>query len=206
MLQGGLRLLRAGIRLVPDPTKWEPRVRRSVGVVWAAYALRGAVRGHRVTVMGPLDVENRGRLVLGARVYFLPGVLTTRLKVDAGATLDIGPSSGFAPGATLRAHERITLGYRCLVASQVVIEDAPGAPIIIEDDVWLAHGARVGPGVTIGRGSAVSAGTVVTKDVPPRHLAIGVPARNVRLDTLGRPPDTSRKHVNVGLDSLSPAR
>jgi acetyltransferase-like isoleucine patch superfamily enzyme len=63
------------------------------------------------------------------------------------------------------------------------------------------------PGVTIGRGSAVSAGTVVTKDVPPGHLAIGAPARNVRLDTLGRAPEaTVRKHVNVGLDSPAPAR
>ena len=119
-------------------------------------------------------------------MYFLPGVLTTRLKVHRGARLDIGASSGFAPGAVVRAHHRVRLGAGCLVASQVLIEDAYGAPVTIEDGVWLAHGARIGPGVTIGRGSAVSAGTVVSKDVPPGHLAIGVPARNVKLETLAR--------------------
>jgi maltose O-acetyltransferase len=166
--------------------RWEPLVRRAVGTFRARWTLRGAELGYHVTVMGPLDVDNSGELWCGARVYFLPGVLTTRLRVDSGARLDIGPSSGFAPGVSVRAHERISIGTKCLVASQVIIEDAPGAPITIEDGVWLAHGAHVKPGVRIGRGSAVSAGTVVTKDVPPGHLAIGVPARNVKLATLAR--------------------
>jgi acetyltransferase-like isoleucine patch superfamily enzyme len=50
-------------------------------------------------------------------------------------------------------------------------------PVVIEDDVWLASRVIVLPGVRIGRGSVVGAGSVVTKDVPAFCLAAGNPAR-----------------------------
>ncbi len=52
--------------------------------------------------------------------------------------------------------------------------------IVIEDQVWLAAGVTVLPGVRIGKGSVVAAGAVVTKDVPPNSLVGGVPARMIR--------------------------
>ena len=54
------------------------------------------------------------------------------------------------------------------------------APITICDDAWLATGAIVLPGVTVGQGTVVAAGSVVTKDLPARHLCIGSPCRPVR--------------------------
>lgn len=48
---------------------------------------------------------------------------------------------------------------------------------VIESDVWLGYGAIVLTGVTIGRGSIVAAGSVVTKNIPPYSIAAGVPAR-----------------------------
>jgi acetyltransferase-like isoleucine patch superfamily enzyme len=54
-------------------------------------------------------------------------------------------------------------------------------PIVIEDDVWLGMRAIVLKGVTIGRGSVVSAGSVVTHDVAPYSVVAGVPARLVRV-------------------------
>ncbi len=56
--------------------------------------------------------------------------------------------------------------------------------IIIEDDVWLGGGVVVLDGVRIGRGAVVGAGAVVTEDLPPYAIAVGVPARVVgsRLD------------------------
>lgn len=56
--------------------------------------------------------------------------------------------------------------------------------IVIEDDVWLGGGAVVLDGVRIGRGAVVGAGAVVTEDLPPYAIAVGVPARVVgsRLD------------------------
>lgn len=50
---------------------------------------------------------------------------------------------------------------------------------VIEDDVWLGFGAVVLTGVTVGRGSVVAAGGVVTRDLPPYCIAAGVPARVV---------------------------
>lgn len=49
--------------------------------------------------------------------------------------------------------------------------------VVVEDDVWIGHGAIILSGVTIGRGSVVAAGSVVTKDIPPYSIAAGVPAR-----------------------------
>jgi len=52
--------------------------------------------------------------------------------------------------------------------------------VILENDAWVGHGAILLPGVRIGIGSAVGAGAVVTKDVPPFTIVAGVPARVIR--------------------------
>ena len=48
------------------------------------------------------------------------------------------------------------------------------------NDVWIGHGAIVLPGVNIGNGAAIGAGAVVSKDIPPFAIAIGVPAKVLR--------------------------
>lgn len=53
-------------------------------------------------------------------------------------------------------------------------------PIVIERNVWIAAGATIIGGVTVGENSVVAAGSVVTKDVPPNTLAGGNPARIIR--------------------------
>ena len=55
-----------------------------------------------------------------------------------------------------------------------------GKPIVIERNVWIAAGATIIGGVTIGENSVVAAGSVVTKDVPANTLAGGNPARIIR--------------------------
>jgi acetyltransferase-like isoleucine patch superfamily enzyme len=54
------------------------------------------------------------------------------------------------------------------------------APIVIERNVWIAAGATIIGGVTVGENSVVAAGAVVTKDVPPNSLVAGVPAKVIR--------------------------
>lgn len=58
--------------------------------------------------------------------------------------------------------------------------DRVGAPIIIEDYVFVGLRAIVLPGVRLGKGCAVAAGSVVTKSVPPFSIVGGVPARFIR--------------------------
>lgn len=53
-------------------------------------------------------------------------------------------------------------------------------PVVIERNVWIAAGAIIIGGVTIGENSVVAAGSVVTKDVPPNTLVGGNPARVIR--------------------------
>jgi phosphonate metabolism protein (transferase hexapeptide repeat family) len=48
-------------------------------------------------------------------------------------------------------------------------------------DVWIGHGAIIMPGVSVGTGAVVGAGAVVTHNVPPYTIAVGVPARPLRL-------------------------
>ena len=53
-------------------------------------------------------------------------------------------------------------------------------PIVIKDDCWLASNVIVCVGVTIGEGSVIGAGSVVTRDIPPHSLAAGNPCRVIR--------------------------
>ena len=53
-------------------------------------------------------------------------------------------------------------------------------PITIENDCWLASNVIVCGGVTIGKGSVIGAGSVVTRNIPPYSLAAGNPCRVIR--------------------------
>ncbi len=64
-------------------------------------------------------------------------------------------------------------------------------PITIKDQVWIGSGAIILPGVTIGEGSVVAAGAVVTKDVPPQTIVGGVPAKEIKKIT--KPMKKSKK-------------
>ncbi|MFG2517202.1 sugar O-acetyltransferase [Streptomyces sp. NPDC048584] len=56
-------------------------------------------------------------------------------------------------------------------------------PIVIEDKVWIGSNAVVLPGVRIGYGSVIGAGSVVSRDIPPMTVAVGTPCRVVRAIT-----------------------
>jgi galactoside O-acetyltransferase len=53
-------------------------------------------------------------------------------------------------------------------------------PIVIEDKVWIGSNAVVLPGVRIGHGSVIGAGSVVSRDIPPMTVAVGTPCRVLR--------------------------
>ena len=84
-----------------------------------------------------------------------------------------------------------TYGYNvtdvCIITEEHAMDAAQRAagleythPVTIGDNVWIAAGALVLPGVTIGEGSVIGAGSVVTRDVPPYSLAVGNPCRVIR--------------------------
>lgn len=120
-------------------------------------------------------------------------VLATR---KPGALIQIGNDCGFT-GTTLVAAERIMIGDRVQVGANSTIVDTDfhpltaaerardflagaHAPIMIEDDVFIGMNSLILKGVTIGRGSVVGAGSVVTRNVPPGVVVAGNPARIVK--------------------------
>jgi acetyltransferase-like isoleucine patch superfamily enzyme len=97
---------------------------------------------------------------------------------------------------------KIKIGDRVAIATNTVIvgESNPNfsvlselypnddRPIVIGDDVWIGANAVILPGVTIGEQSIVAAGAVVNRDVPPRTVVAGIPARVIKeLPRLKRP-------------------
>jgi maltose O-acetyltransferase len=54
-------------------------------------------------------------------------------------------------------------------------------PVVLMDNVWLGGGVIVGPGVTIGMNTVVGAGAVVVRDLPANVVAVGNPARVIRI-------------------------
>jgi acetyltransferase-like isoleucine patch superfamily enzyme len=145
----------------------------------------GCRGGQALCATGHVRVRRSGTAMLGARVTFLGGMIPSELAVAQGAVLTIGDDTIFNYGVSIVAHSAITIGRGCMFGSFVRLSDESFgrvAPVVLGDDVWVAHGAIIEPGVTIGDGSVVSAGSVVTADVPPRSLAIGNPARAMSLD------------------------
>jgi acetyltransferase-like isoleucine patch superfamily enzyme/acyl carrier protein len=157
---------------------WEA-VRALPSFARARYELRGAKLGRRVRCYGPLVVRGRRGIHVLSRAVFLGGMLPTELACEDGAELFIGPGCVFNYGVSIVARESVRVGAACRFGSLVQIRDDDGrrrAPVVIEDDVWLAHGAIVEPGATIGRRSVISAGAVVRGVIPPDMLATGNPA------------------------------
>jgi len=152
----------------------------------ARVVFRGAQAGWRVHVGGPLLVRNQGRLEIGDRTFFLGGPVPTELLCEEGAEVLVGARAAFSYGVSIHARTLIHVGDRSLFGAMVRVRDHDGrrvAPVRIGDDVWIAHGAIIEPGVTLGHAAVVAAGSVVTTDVPDRMMAIGNPARVMPLPT-----------------------
>lgn len=66
------------------------------------------------------------------------------------------------------------------ISRPIVDQNVRTAPIVIEDDCWIAANVVITAGVTIGKHSIIAAGAVVTKDVPPYSIAAGNPAKVIK--------------------------
>jgi acetyltransferase-like isoleucine patch superfamily enzyme len=164
-------------------------------VVRARWYLRDADRvGVRARVWGSPVIRNRGTLLIGDQVRIVSTLATVELAVDDGGTLSIGDGVYINYGCSIGATLSVKIGARCSIGSHVTMIDndfhtldpdrrdeyPPSKPIVLEDRVWLGVRVVVLRGVTIGEGSVVGAGSVVTRDIPPRSLAVGLPAKVIK--------------------------
>lgn len=121
--------------------------------------------------------------------------LGRQVVVQGSGVLSMGAGSWAGAFCVFGVNDAIRIGRGVMIADAVTIRDSDhgmddltrpmhaqgyhASPVVIEDDVWIGHGASVLRGVTLGSGSVVAAGAVVTRDVPPRTVVGGVPARPI---------------------------
>lgn len=172
------------------------RVAREPGVLrqllGARWRLRGCQVPFTVRLRGRAVVHNYGHIRFGSRVRLDGSVVPLDLAAWEGAVIEIGESSFINYGTSISAHRLVRIGADCNLGTYVIIMDSdyhdladhsrpgPCAPVVIGDRVWLGARTTVLKGVTIGDDTVVGAGSVVVRDLPPRCLAVGVPARVVR--------------------------
>jgi FkbH-like protein len=166
-------------------------VRYGAATMTAPYFLRDCdeVGARARTPYGAPIVDNRGRITIGDDAQIVSRFAPVRLATAPGATLAIGDGVTINFGCTLSAEQSVTLGHRVSLGPYVRIADhddpddpAPGKPqpVTLGDDVWLAARVRVLRGATIGAGTVVTAGSVVSGNLPPGVVAGGSPARVLR--------------------------
>jgi maltose O-acetyltransferase len=136
----------------------------------------------------------------------------------AGGRINIEKGAWFGSGRGISVGDRSGLGLDCLVMGPLTLGQdvmvgprcmfisqahntgdvslpmtdqgmAEDRPIVVEDDVWFGAAVIVLPGVRVGHGSVIGAGSIITKDVPPFACVAGSPARVVKYrGSEGTPP------------------
>lgn len=147
---------------------------------------------HLINSMDPTDHQGRHRLLRELLGAFGEGSeIRPPLQCDYGYQTTIGARSFANWGLILLDVATITIGDDVQIGPNVQLLTAthplePGPrkdkweaaePIVIGDNVWLGGGVLVCPGVTIGSDTVVGAGSIVTRDLPARVIAVGSPAR-----------------------------
>jgi 2,3,4,5-tetrahydropyridine-2,6-dicarboxylate N-acetyltransferase len=117
----------------------------------------------------------RDQVEIGDNAVIMMGAV-----INIGAV--IGEKSMIDMGAVLGG--RATVGKNCHIGAGTVlagvIEPPSAKPVVVEDDVLIGANAVVLEGVTVGKGSVVAAGAVVTQDVAPYTVVAGTPARKIK--------------------------
>jgi len=134
------------------------------------------VRIGRRCFIGPATLDTlggHGRIEIGDGAIIYSGC---ELFAHHDSTIRIGANVLFTRGAGA-----VSGGHRFADrAATIISQGVFSADITVEDDCWIGYRAILLPGVRVGRGSIVGAGSVVTHDLPPMVVAAGVPARVLR--------------------------
>ncbi len=166
---------------------------------------RGALRRGRFSSCGKTLRMGRGvvlmkknaEITLGDRVLLHKNCKLSAWGTDGKATIKIGSRTYIGDRTEIHAGACVTIGDECDISWDCTIMDRDYhklnsdkevfAPVTIGNHVWIGCKATILKGVTIGDGAVVAAGSVVTRDVPPRALVAGNPARVIREEVEWKP-------------------
>lgn len=125
-------------------------------------------------------IGEQGRISIGDYCYFTNAVLLCELELSIGSYVVIGWNTTLADTDfhPMSPAQRIADAVACSPLGKgqprpAVVQRA----ITIEDDVWIGPNATILKGVRIGEGAFIEAGSLVTRDVPPRARMLGNPAQ-----------------------------
>lgn len=144
------------------------------------------------------------------------------IHMDYGTNVRLGSNVYLNQNCTIIDTCLVSIGSRTLVAPNVSFYSGAhpldpqlrngtrgpetGKEIHVGEDCWIGGGAIILPGVKIGRGSTVGAGSVVTKDVPPFHVVAGNPAKIIRkIDTTLSKEMSEGENASLALPRSDPA-
>ena len=137
-----------------------------------------------------ITLADNAQLTLHGDVILYEGV---GVRITESAKLSIGDHTYINRSASIDCTQEITIGDYCAISDNVQILDSDyhpityngktstmSKPVHIGSHVWIGRSAIILKGVTIGDGAIVGAGSVVTRDVPPRCLVAGNPAKVIK--------------------------
>jgi acetyltransferase-like isoleucine patch superfamily enzyme len=148
--------------------------------------------GKNVTIVVDGPIGYPGKINIGNNVEIIDLV---RIKKNEQSIVIVGNGSFIGFGVEINVLQDLSIGKNVLIAAGVKITDVnhlyhpsflprighyKSKAISIEDDVWIGANGIILPGVTLGRGAVVAAGSVVTRSIPAWELWAGVPAKFIR--------------------------
>ena len=137
--------------------------------------------GEGTLMLGPIHFHYGSHTSIGSRCF-----MNFNFTVQDDAKVSIGDHCNFGPNVTIVTplHPMLPRERRGMVCADGVERFLCYArPVVIGDDCWFGANVVVCPGVTIGSGCVIGAGSVVTRDIPPLTFAAGTPARVIRAIT-----------------------
>jgi acetyltransferase-like isoleucine patch superfamily enzyme len=137
-----------------------------------------------------------------------PGAMSARVRLNRWRGVNIGKDVWIGYDAIIEtSHPHlVTIRDRAAVGirATIIAHNREQQGVVIEEDAMLGPGVIVLPNVTIGRGAIVTAGSVVTKSVPPKTMVQGNPARPVARVEVPLGLNVSVKEFAKGLRSVVP--
>jgi acetyltransferase-like isoleucine patch superfamily enzyme len=141
-----------------------------------------------------IDLAQRTIVHMGSYLYFNgPGsIRRTGVHVGQNSSINRDCSLDLRGGLTIGANVSLSAEVTILTSAGMAnsIRGSESRRVVIEDNAWIGVRAIIMPGVTVGRGAVVGAGSVVMRDVPASAIVFGSPARPV-----GTRPDEEAEYV-----------